>query len=216
MMNPSNTAGNTHSSSPDRPDQTYTVFVVELNDVVERRHPDLPNVYVGVTVDTPEEKLTRIQNGHGPAWVKDHAMSLRPDLSRWYVPTDQESARQQKAELRTELSRRGYTVNRESTGVWNLYIVQLDEGEKEDAGKGWVYIGESSRSPAERLEQHLSGARNHRGPLFSRVVHRHGQHLRTDLMRGLPNLYSLADSKQAEAELAERLRDQGYVIEGGH
>lgn len=215
-MSSSATTSSTQSPSIDKPDQAYTVFVVELDDVVERRHPDLPNVYVGVTVDTPEKKLMRIQDGGRPAWVKDHTVSLRPDLSRWFGPTDQESAKHQKTELRRELSRRGYTVNKEKASSWNLYVVQLDESEKSDIGEGWVYVGESSRSPEERLEQHISGARNDRGPLFSRVVHRHGRHLRTDLMRGLPTLYSLADSKQAEAELAERLRDQGYVVEGGH
>lgn len=158
----------------------------------------------------------RIRNGASPTWVKDHIVTLRPDLSRWFGPTDQASAKLQKTELRRELSRRGYTVNKERTGVWNVYVVQLDEGEKENVGEGWVYVGESSRSPEERIEQHLSGARNRRGPLFSRTVNRHGLYLRTDLMRGLPTWYSVADSKLAEVKLADRLRSEGYVVEGGH
>jgi hypothetical protein len=215
-MSPTNTSSDTPSVPPEGADQRYTVFVVELDDVMPRRHPDLPNLYVGLAIDTPEARLMRIRNGASPRWVKGHIVSLRPDLSRWFEPADHETAKQHKTELRKELARRGYTVNRASTGVWNLYVIQLDESEKEDVGEGWVYVGESSRSPEERLEQHLSGARNRRGPLFSRTVKRYGQYLRPDLMRGLPTLYSVGDSKHAEAELAERLRSDGYLVEGGH
>jgi hypothetical protein len=45
---------------------------------------------------------------------------------------------------------------------------------------------------------------------------KHGQYFRWDLMRGLPTLYSQADSKRAEEDLAQRLSEQGYAVESGH
>jgi hypothetical protein len=202
------------SKHPDS--HTHSVFVAELEDVVPRRHPDLPNLLVGVTVETPEKKLERIKRGAKPKWAKGHIVRLRPDLALGFSKTTSDEAKQQRKALATELSRRGYTVNREKTGVWSTYIVQLDESDQPDVGEGWVYVGETSRTPEERLKQHLSGARNDKTRLFSPVVHKHGQHLRRDLMRGHATLYSKADSKLAEAELAQRLRDQGYVVRGGH
>ncbi len=154
-----------------------------------RRHPDLPNLYVGVAADSPEAKIERMGRGAGPRWARGHVVRLRPDLYEGFGTTTPDEARKQKTTLAVELARRGYTVNKDTSGSWRVYVVQLDGRQIEDPGEGWVYVGESSLPPEKRLEQHLSGARNRRGPLFSRKVHRYGQHLRWDLMRGLPTLY---------------------------
>lgn len=197
-------------------DRLSSVLVVELDDVVPRRHPDLPNLYVGITMESPETKIERIEDGAKPKWAKGHVVRLRPDLFEGFEATTHDEAVKQKKALASELTRRGYTINANTTGTWRAYVVQLDESAISNPGRGWVYVGESSLSPEDRLLQHLAGTRNRRGPLFSKLVRDHGQYLRWDLMQGLPTLYSHADSKLAEADLAEQLREQGYVVEGGH
>ncbi|MEA3510615.1 MAG: hypothetical protein U9R51_04185 [Actinomycetota bacterium] len=194
--------------------RSYRVIVVELDDVVERHRPDRPNLYIGTTERSRSERYKQLQRGRGPDWIQGHVVCLRPDLYRNYQPVSREEAPRQKARLATKLKRRAFTVNGDTT-VWSLYVVQLDESRRDDVGKGWIYVGETSIDPDARLHQHLSGAVG-RVRLYSPVVKRNGQSLRRDLMQGLPHLYSSTDSKRAEAELAERLRDEGYRVEGGH
>ena len=205
-MGPEGTAGDKRTSR---------VIVVELDDVVERRRPDRPNLYVGTTSQPRAARYEQLKLGNGPDWVQGHIVRLRPDLYRSYRPVSKSDAPGQKRRLVAKPKRRAFTVNRD-TRVWSLYIVQLDESAAEDVGRGWVYVGETSRTPQERLRQHLEGFRNSRGPLFSRVVNRRGSGLREDLMEGLPTLYTQKDAKAAEAQLAERLREAGYRVEGGH
>ena len=80
----------------------------------------------------------------------------------------------------------------------------------------WIYVGETSIDPEDRFEQHKSGARNGKGPLFSKVVRDHGIDLRRDLYEHLPPLYTAASAKVAERKLAERLATLGYSVRGGH
>ncbi len=147
--------------------------------------------------------------------MRGHIVGLRHDLmidSAFDTPAEAKGAKEITRKL---LQSQGYTVNRNKS-VWSTYVVQLDESAIDDPGEGWVYVGETSLSPEDRLTQHLSGARNRRGRLYSKKVMEHGQHLRYDLMEGLPSQYSSEASKRAEAELAERLRENGYRVEGGH
>ena len=192
------------------------MIVVELDDVVERRGTDLPNLYVGLTIVRPTTRVRQLQRGVDRVrWVKGHVVKLRNDFMVDAEFESQESAKAAKEITRKLLQAQGYTVNR-SQSIWSTYVVPLDEGAIDESGKGWIYVGETSLTPEDRLAQHLSGARNRRGRLYSRKVRDHGRHLRYDLMEGLPVQYSAEASKRAEAELAERLRENGYRVEGGH
>ncbi len=193
----------------------HRVIVVELDDVVERRRPDRPNLYVDTTIESRSRRYEQLERGRGPDWIQGHVVGLRPDLYRNYRPVSKDEAPYQRARLVAKLKRRAFTVNRD-VKVWSLYVVQLDESAVEDPGRGWVYVGETSLTPYERLRKHLDSARNDKGPVFSRVVHRNGVALREDLMENLPTYYAAQDAKVAEAQLAERLREAGYRVEGGH
>ena len=198
----------------------HRVLVVELSDAVgPRRRPDRPNVWVGTTTVEPKERLEQIRRStrQRSALVRDHGVRLRPDLYRSYPPTDANDVRRQKRRLMEKLTRKGFAVNGDAT-VWRLYVIRLDDavGERTDPSKPWVYVGQTSKAPEERLREHLSGARNAKGPLFSRVVHRHGIELVPELYEHLEPLYTKADAERAEAALAESLADEGYSVRGGH
>ncbi len=200
----------------DRADERKSrVIVVELDNIVERRRADRPNLYVGTTVESRLQRYEQLQRGRGPDWIQGHIVGLRTDLYRNYRPVTKDEAPRQKARLVAKLKRRAFTVNRDIK-VWFLYVVQLDESAVESPGRGWIYVGETSLIPHERFRKHLDGARNDRGPVFSRVVRRNGVVLREDLMEDLPTYYAAKDAKAAEAQLAGRLREDGYRVEGGH
>lgn len=100
-----------------------------------------------------------------------------------------------------------------------MYVIDLDSDglseAKRDAGlKGWVYVGETSIAIEQRFQQHKSGARNKRGPLYNKAARDHG----VGLNRGLPpdTYYSAEAAKEAEARLACELGNKGYEVTGGH
>lgn len=205
-------------TAPDTPEGDLVpagVIVVELDDVVPRRHPDKPNLYVASTRSPIEKRFTILQQGKGPAWIHDRIVHLRSDLS---IPTQSISrsrARTQRQVTIKNLHSAGFTVNR-NTQTWTVYVVELDVAAVKDPGKGVVYVGETSLTPEERFDQHMTKAMSSKGArLYSPVVARWGIGLRMDLAPA-EKVFDKESSKRVEAEWAEHLRSLGYVVKGGH
>jgi hypothetical protein len=91
-------------------------------------------------------------------------------------------------------------------GAYYVYVVELSEA----AGKPAVYVGQSALYPAERFSQHLTGYK------AAAVVRRHGERLRPDLFATWNPIRTRREAESAEADLAECLRNDGYVVFGGH
>ena len=191
----------------------YKLVVVELNDVVTRRDADKPNLHVGIA-DSGSSALEEIVS-HAKDWVRGHEVELRQDLTRDAIFGTRKKAKSARKKLTNKLMSQGYTVNKDTT-VYRMYVIELDAEGISNVGRGYVYVGETSKSIEERFEQHKANARSASGrKLASGVVYRRGQHLRHDLIpRGV--YYSRKASEAAEARLAERLRKKGYRVEGGH
>ena len=101
-----------------------------------------------------------------------------------------------------------------TSGKHNLYIVLLSGLNGRTPGYG-LYVGETSKLPASRFKEHAQGKRNRKGPLFSRIVHRHCKCLLPTLYNHL-NPLSREEAKQLEWEIAEELRLEGIPVYGGH
>jgi hypothetical protein len=142
--------------------------VVELDDVVPRRDPDKPNLYVGLTIEEPATRFERLKIGHGPAWLQGHLVGLRDDLTSGPIFSRDEAKRECRAAIRC-LKSEGYTVNRDPR-VWTVYVIEMDAKGCQDPGKGFVYVGESSKTPEARFKEHIKGRRNKRGRLYSPSV----------------------------------------------
>jgi len=202
-----------HAESPNT-DSPHYVVVFELDDVVPRRCSNLPNLYLGVSIQSLFERCESISAKKSDKWFSGHIRRTRPDL----CPSDQfssrESARAAASAITKRLSSEGYTVNR-NTRIWSVYVVELNEAAIPTPGLGYVYVGETFKSHEQRLTEHLTRARNSKTRLFSPVVAKHGIRLRPDLS---PSgcLYSKEASKAAESAWATHLRSLGYVVEGGH
>lgn len=109
-------------------------------------------------------------------------------------------------------------MNRRPTR-YHVYVVLLDPAHhrRPDPDRPWVYLGQTSLTPEKRFDLHTSGARrkNEKGRLFNTKVRDHGLQLLPELVADLPPIYVEEDALAYEAEVAERLRAQGYAVEGG-
>ena len=191
------------------------VIVVELDDVVPRRDPEMPNLFVASTKSSIEDRFEYLKGGKGPEWVRGHIVRLRRDLS---VPTqsiDPSLATVLRRDTVMSLKSRGFTVNLD-TYIWRVYVIELDSSAVKEPGLGVLYVGQTVRTPEERFKQHITKARSSKSrPLHSSAVAKYGMRLRMDLAPRKP-FFDQESAKRAEAEWAEQLRAQGYVVKGGH
>lgn len=192
----------------------YSLIVLELEDVVPRRDPSKPNLYVSLTGMSLNDRFALLNNGHGPDWLSGNIHQVRKELSIENLSHDHEYAKTLKTSSIATLRSRGYTVNR-NTDLWTVYVIELDPAATKNPGVGYVYVGETKKLPEQRFEEHRNRSINGKTRLFSSIVANHGQRLRMDLA---PNrrFYDKKSSKKAETEWAEHLRSFGYVVKGGH
>jgi hypothetical protein len=187
--------------------------VAELDDVAPRRDPAKPNLYVGLTIEEPATRYGRLKMGRGPAWLQGHLVRLRDDLTSGPLLSRDEARLECRIAIRC-LKGEGYTVNRDPK-VWTVYVIEMDPKGCKDAGKGFVYVGETSKTPEARFKEHIKGRRNIRGRLYSRSVRKYGKCLRMDLAPET-KYFDAVSSKAAEKRWARKLKAEGYKVVGGH
>jgi hypothetical protein len=107
-----------------------------------------------------------------------------------------------------------YRFTPKTTGKQNLYIILLAGLHGKIPGYG-LYVGETSKSPEARFKEHTQGARNRKGPLFSRIVYKYHKCLLPTLYSHL-NPLSRKEAKELEEKIAEALRLEGIHVYGGH
>lgn len=75
-----------------------------------------------------------------------------------------------------------------------------------------LYVGQTGKTPQERLAQHKSGARTASGhKLSSDIVRKYGMYLRPSLYQDIGPL-SRAEALEVEKGLALELRRKGYAV----
>lgn len=78
--------------------------------------------------------------------------------------------------------------------------------------KPCIYVGSSQRTPVDRFHQHIDGARNNRGPLYSRIVKRYGIRLRPRLYQKYNPINTREEAELKEKELAVKYKKRGYTV----
>ena len=192
---------------------TYRLIVVELDDVIPRRDSSKPNLFVDCIKVDPEDRFANMKLSK-KRWYSGYVVRLRADLAPQTRFSTEHRADEAHRRLIKKLKGQGYTVNRDPM-VWHVYVVELEKSALSDPGKGYVYVGETSKTPEERFIEHTTGKRNKHGRLYSSVVLRHGVRLRPDLAPKRVYFDSAA-SKRAEKETFDRLEAKGYKVRGGH
>lgn len=99
---------------------------------------------------------------------------------------------------------------------YSVYVIELEQrlcigsGCFSRNGRRPVYVGQSAVTPEARFLQHKQGYK------ASRFVRNYGVCLRPQLSKGCGPYSSRAEALEAEAQLAQRLKKQGYCVFGGH
>ena len=195
--------------------EPHWIVAVELDDVVERRNPLRPNLYLEVTRTPPVTRFDQIKRSKRKTWYLGCVKKLREDLTPKSTFPDRESAKDAWKLLRDKLNEDGYTVNR-YTRVWQVYVLDLDSTEVKNPGEGHVYVGETSLSLETRIQQHRGELLSKKGKSLS------ARAIKVPIIGLIPKLapqqlyYSRSQATRAEAELARDLRNKGYLVRGGH
>ncbi len=120
------------------------------------------------------------------------------------------SYRKLKARANTEFHHNVYVVLLAAEAVTDPRVLRANPARKpSESSKPCVYVGMTGLSPEERFLNHKQGIK------AARIVQKYG-------IRLLPELYTCFNpmpfeaAAQMEKDLAEDLRQQGYVVAGGH
>ena len=146
--------------------------------------------------------------------LADELVALRQDLAPRRSWSDRSAAVAAKSETIGRLRQKGHRVNGVAT-AYHVYVIELDDevGQKSgDPSLPWLYVGQSSKDPTVRIEEHRSGARNRRGPLFSRVAHRHFVSGRPDIYALIRPVFTQVEALELERETASVLREAGFSV----
>ncbi len=104
--------------------------------------------------------------------------------------------------------------------LYSVYVIRLDPAAARDRRKQFakrnpavnimtaplVYVGQTSRSPQERMERHFSGQK------AASIVRDYGMGLMPELTFLLPPLRTRAQALEAEKKTAERLQTLGFAV----
>jgi hypothetical protein len=184
------------------------------------RQPGKPHLYVGITVETPEQRFERLTEGKVRSIFDGHYKALRPDLNPEHgKPLTVAEARDKLGIEKQRLARLGYAINGINTS-WNCYVVDLEPpAGMTNIGEGYVYVGQSQLTPEKRFEVH-------KGPrpappkkdIRSRLVHNRGIRPNLELMKMLrPSgpFFTQGDALSAEKEWARSLDERGFRVQAG-
>ena len=102
-----------------------------------------------------------------------------------------------------ELSKRVYTDNAKFRTANPQYNGVLE----------CLYVGMTSKTPQQRLEQHKKGAKTKKGQkLYSTIVRKYGLYLRPSLYEHLAPVKTRSEALHMEKELALELRRKRYAV----
>jgi len=192
----------------------HRVVVVEVDDAAAPRfQADRPSLYVTTTAGSAASRVAQLLAGtRGPDEIRGHVVRDRPDLYSRFSSTTARHVDEQRVRLVCRLIRRGHRVVGQVHH--RVYVIELDPSVKYPGFDGmWVYVGESSKPPEVRFQEHRSGARNRddRGRLYNEDVRRWG-------VRLLPGFYAhlhpscAAQAEARELALARWMLSKGFKV----
>jgi hypothetical protein len=202
----------------------YWVYAVELDpDLcrtkrVRARNPDAKNdgacVFVGFTSKGPPSRLFE-GRGFGAIKREKYRRAARRHLPEWdhKAHTKLEGALSRRDRVVSALRAEGHTVvNGPPPKKYSAYVIELNPRPPKAAdGQTAVYVGQTSKTPEERLAEHRAGVRTKVQRFCADA------RLRPDLCGEYQGeLMTQLESLRAERTLADRLRKLGMHVRGGH
>lgn len=139
---------------------TYWIVAFELSDIVPRRNPKKPNLYIAIqkrpaaSEQVARELMRKQRKLFAPHIVKDFELN---GLAGPYLRV--EEAKKIRDQIALHLAWRGHVVNPSPTPSHRLYVIDLDPEILGNKGKKHVYEGSTSKSLKDRVEEHRKGVR---------------------------------------------------------
>ena len=107
--------------------------------------------------------------------------------------------------------------------AYSIYVIGLNkdvlkEKKFRDAnpnyieGKPCVYVGSTSKTPEKRFKEHITGARNKRGPLYNCFAKDYGLYLQPKQYRRFNPMATRLEAEEMEEERAILLRARGWGV----
>jgi len=189
----------------------YVVAVFEVDEAEPRDMPDRENLLVRLITARREPLSAQASQGETLA---ARVVRLRYDLSPSTVFATRGRANLSRKKVAQRLRNRGHSVLGYDEH-FRAYVIDLDASGLDDPGRGYVYVGEASQSVDDRFEQHRLGEVSWSKARGSRHFRGRAVRLRPDLT-DITIYRSRTASKAAASRLADRLRESGYRVEGGH
>lgn len=202
----------------------YRIWLGEVGcrEFLKYADPDRPQLLLGSARDNPIQRMEKLADGSldHSKFAQTYGIEPRMDLLET-LPAEigalesyrkKDDASKVRAQVRDHLLDQGYVVADARTDeVYTIYIINLVDDSVSDPSPGkWVYVGETSKTPEERFDEHKNGTRD------NKAAREHGRDLNYDLMKDIPQVRFKQDSKWLEAQTGEELRSRGYVVEGAH
>jgi len=197
----------------------WRLIAVELVGM-PRRVESIPHLYIGKTTKTVEVRFAEFMDGKGPKTFEGKWLKLRQDLLEFRGEIIDKKQSEETLRLeKVRLARNGHAINGIST-IWYTYVVELDPTGEPDAGKGYVYVGQTSHTPEERFKIHKDPKPKPPAiDLGVTVVREKGLGLDYELAKSLapkPPFFLLEDALVAERVWAQELFEREYKVEAGH
>lgn len=197
----------THEKKSTATPSKFWIVVVERADDVARRDPGLAHVHVSITIAEPGPRLDSV-------WERRRTKSpgvwgpIRYDLMDKHTLVDRAAADDQRHLTIDRLTRLGHAVNGNSR-VYRTYVLELDGSQRPDH-RGWLYVGQTSKTFEKRLAEHLDPASR----LGSAKVRKNFVRARPDLADPQV-IFVPEEALMTESRLRVRLEKLGYSVEGG-
>lgn len=193
----------------------YHIVIIELDLTLPQQDTRKPHLYIGTALSSADVRLRQLQKGVGPAFAKGHYLSVFAESPYSKPTSDPEVAKRRLDETIERYSRLGHMVNN-SKGEWRVYVIDLKQDHLVVKPKfGHIYVGSTSKTVDERVQQHKNGTETSKGHrLSSRYVLEHFGGLNKSLSPK-EKYYTSKAAEEKEERLAEELCRKGYLVRAG-
>lgn len=193
----------------------YYIVIIKLDSSLPICDSKKAHLYIGMSLSEAETRLCQLKKRGGPLYARGRYLSIF-SLEPYAKPAkDLKVAKKRLDETIERYSRLGHTVNN-SSDVWHVYVIDLKQDHlKTQPKQGHVYVGSTSKSIAQRINEHKEGSLSKKGHgLNSKYVTKYFDQLNTSLTLK-QKFFSRAAAEGREESYAEKLCKRGFLVRAG-
>ena len=193
----------------------YHTVIIELDSTLPRQDSKKPHLYMETSFSSAEDRLLQLQRGAARPFAKGHCLSVFAKAPYSKPTHDPKVAKRRLAETIEKYTRLGHMVNNNKS-EWHVYVIDLKQSDlKVKPKSGHVYVGSTSKTVNERVEEHQYGAGTSKGHrLNSKYVTKHFDGLNKSLSP-TEKFFTSKSAEEKEERLAEELCRKGYLVRAG-